>query len=166
MKYRFLTVATTALSLSLALATPAQAQQWRKKLTPQEQASLAGEVYLHDLLEQKPYASLWRNTVWNQVPNKRSMTFSWLKDGGTSAPAERVQIDGQTFYKVDICKPHLCGGGDYTALVLINKQKVLVLQLYAVPQGKVSNGKKMQKLYGQPTEAELRYLHTWAKDFL
>lgn len=154
--------ATLALALAMAAPTPAVAQ-WRKNLTPQERASLAGQVYLLDLLEQKPYATLWRNTVWNHVPNKRNTNFSWLKGGGTSGPLETVQIDGQTFYKAELCKPHACT--DDIALVLINKQKVVVLQLYALPLGNVANGKKMQKLYGQPTEAERRYLKTWVKDW-
>lgn len=134
------------------------------------------EVYLFDLIKQPPYAALWRDTVWNKVPDKKHMNYSWLQTGGTTGAAETVRIGGQDFYFMEACKPHFCGG-DYDILVLMNRNKVVALQIYAVPGyvnvldwgGKrkrvwADNGEKKTRIYGAPTPAERRYLEQQAKE--
>lgn len=136
------------------------------------------EIYLFDLIKKPPYAALWRDTVWNKVPDKKHMTYSWLKTGGTTGAAETVHIGGQEYYYMEACKPHFCGG-DYDILVLMNKNKVVALQIYAVPGyvnvldwgGKrkrvwADNGKKMTRIYGVPTPAEKRYLENSANEHM
>ncbi|MCS4534514.1 Ivy family c-type lysozyme inhibitor [Neisseria montereyensis] len=150
-------------SLCLALACPLYAAP-NNSPAVKKQAAAEKPVYLFELIEKQPYANLWRNTVWNKVPNKKDFNFSWLKSGGTTSPAETVKIGNETYYKIEACRPHLCGG-DYDILVLINKKKVMALQLYALPKGNVSNGRKMEKMYGTPTALERRYFNVWKQDY-
>ncbi|QEY25663.1 Ivy family c-type lysozyme inhibitor [Neisseria zalophi] len=152
-----------AVSLLLALpgllyAAPHQAS------APKQQETAEKPVYLFDLLKKQPYANLWKKTVWDKVPNKKDPNFSWLKSGGTTSPAIIAKVGNETYYKMEACKPHFCGG-DYDILVLMNKKKVMALQLYALPKGNVANGRKMEKMYGHPTTLERRYFDAWKKNF-
>ncbi|MCS4534513.1 Ivy family c-type lysozyme inhibitor [Neisseria montereyensis] len=128
------------------------------------QATTEESVYLSDLLKKQPYANLWKTTVWDKVPDQKDPKFSWLKDGGTTTPATTAKIGYETYHKIEGCKPHSCAGDD-EVLVLMNNKKVMALQLYTQSKGNVTNGQKLEKMYGSPTTLEQRYFDAWKKNF-
>ncbi|MBU6492221.1 MAG: hypothetical protein KGQ45_05560 [Burkholderiales bacterium] len=65
-------------------------------------ASEASGPYLHDLLKMPMFADAYRQLIASAgLPG-------WVRTGGTSTPAQRIQINGKPWLLAESCKPHDC----------------------------------------------------------
>ncbi len=70
-----------------------------------DDGKLAGEAsgpYLHDLLKMPIFADAYRQLIAGAALPE------WVRTGGTSTPAQRVQVNGKPWLLTESCKPHDC----------------------------------------------------------
>jgi hypothetical protein len=109
MSYRWI-----ALSFLIACAACSQKQEQAETPTPaKSETSTApdlvtgngtsnGPTYFPDLLRHPDFASAFEAlSNADQLP-------PWAHQGGTSTPAQQVQVDGRTQILAESCKPHDC----------------------------------------------------------
>jgi hypothetical protein len=110
MSYRFI----AALGLCIACAACSQKQEQAEAPAPAKSATSAGPAlaisdtnpggitYFNELLQHQDFAS-----AFEALSNADQLPL-WTHQGGTSTPAQQVEIEGRTQVLAIACKPHDC----------------------------------------------------------
>jgi hypothetical protein len=138
MSYRFI-----ALSLLIACAACSQKQEQAEAPAPAKSApstapvlatsntTASGLTYFSDLLQHQDFASAFEAlSNADQLP-------PWTHQGGTSTPAQQVQINGRTQIVAEACKPHDCP--NERILVLYDENTHAMSGLFARRKAGASN---------------------------
>lgn len=71
--------------------------------------------YLFDFVQGKETGKAYKSLI-----AKRNLP-SWVKDGGTSTPANEITIDGRKYLALSGCKPHNCPAQSIAVLYSLDK---------------------------------------------
>lgn len=74
-----------------------------------------GNPYLFDFVQGKETGKAYKSLI-----AKHNLP-SWVKDGGTSTPANEITIDGRKYLALSGCKPHNCPAQSIAVLYSLDK---------------------------------------------
>lgn len=77
--------------------------------------SAEGNPYLFDFVQGKETGGAYKTLI------ARHNLPSWVKDGGTSTPANEITIDGRKYLALSGCKPHNCPAQSIAILYSVDK---------------------------------------------
>ncbi|MBJ8937854.1 Ivy family c-type lysozyme inhibitor [Citrobacter koseri] len=77
--------------------------------------SAEGNPYLFDFVQGKETGGAYKALIaGHNLP-------SWVKDGGTSTPANEITLDGRKYLALSGCKPHNCPAQSIAILYSVDK---------------------------------------------